>query len=162
MRTCGFKSRLAHHLFSLTAYARVVELVDSLDSGSSVHCGRAGSSPASRTKIKDIQRMSFIFCIRGLKRAVCIKCRQKRAGGVFSGLWKTQNGHGNIDGDVYLSCLLYKTRTSIGCPRFAYAGTNGSVALAAPHFYGHISLLFLCGIHFADGLDDHAGQCEQG
>ena len=30
-------------------YARVVELVDSLDSGSSVHCGRAGSSPASRT-----------------------------------------------------------------------------------------------------------------
>ena len=31
-------------------YARVVELVDSLDSGSSVHCGRAGSSPASPTK----------------------------------------------------------------------------------------------------------------
>ena len=29
---------------------RVVELVDSLDSGSSVHCGRAGSSPASPTK----------------------------------------------------------------------------------------------------------------
>ena len=34
-------------------YARVVELVDSLDSGSSVHCGRAGSSPASRTKKTD-------------------------------------------------------------------------------------------------------------
>ena len=33
-----------------TAHGRVVELVDSLDSGSSVHCGRAGSSPASRTK----------------------------------------------------------------------------------------------------------------
>ena len=33
-----------------STYARVVELVDSLDSGSSVHCGRAGSSPASRTK----------------------------------------------------------------------------------------------------------------
>ena len=32
------------------AYARVVELADSLDSGSSVHSGRAGSSPASRTK----------------------------------------------------------------------------------------------------------------
>ncbi len=30
--------------------ARVVELADSLDSGSSVHYGRAGSSPASRTK----------------------------------------------------------------------------------------------------------------
>ena len=33
-----------------TANARVVELADSLDSGSSVHSGRAGSSPASRTK----------------------------------------------------------------------------------------------------------------
>ena len=32
-------------------YGRVVELVDSLDSGSSVHCGRAGSSPASPTII---------------------------------------------------------------------------------------------------------------
>ena len=32
--------------------ARVVELADSLDSGSSVHYGRAGSSPASRTKKK--------------------------------------------------------------------------------------------------------------
>ena len=32
------------------AVARVVELADSLDSGSSVHSGRAGSSPASRTK----------------------------------------------------------------------------------------------------------------
>ena len=31
-------------------YARVVELADSLDSGSSVLYGRAGSSPASRTK----------------------------------------------------------------------------------------------------------------
>ena len=30
--------------------ARVVELVDSLDSGSSVHSGRAGSTPASRTR----------------------------------------------------------------------------------------------------------------
>ena len=32
--------------------ARVVELADSLDSGSSAHYGRAGSSPASRTKLK--------------------------------------------------------------------------------------------------------------
>ena len=31
--------------------ARVVELADSLDSGSSVHYARAGSSPASRTKL---------------------------------------------------------------------------------------------------------------
>ena len=29
----------------------MVELVDSLDSGSSVHCGRAGSSPASPTNL---------------------------------------------------------------------------------------------------------------
>ena len=33
-------------------YARVVELADSLDSGSSVQYARAGSSPASRTKQK--------------------------------------------------------------------------------------------------------------
>ena len=32
-----------------TKQARVVELADSLDSGSSAHSGRAGSSPASRT-----------------------------------------------------------------------------------------------------------------
>ena len=34
---------------SAAPYARVVELADSLDSGSSVLYGRAGSSPASRT-----------------------------------------------------------------------------------------------------------------
>ena len=33
------------------ANARVVELADSLDSGSSVHYARAGSSPASRTSV---------------------------------------------------------------------------------------------------------------
>ena len=37
-------------------YARVVELADSLDSGSSVHYARAGSSPASRTKKKSRNR----------------------------------------------------------------------------------------------------------
>ena len=37
---------------SAAPYARVVELADSLDSGSSVLYGRAGSSPASRTKGK--------------------------------------------------------------------------------------------------------------
>ena len=48
---------------SATPNARVVELADSLDSGSSVHYARAGSSPASRTKKKDIcfQQMSFFF-----------------------------------------------------------------------------------------------------
>ena len=38
------------------AHARVVELADSLDSGSSVHSGRAGSSPASRTMIAEHYR----------------------------------------------------------------------------------------------------------
>ena len=33
---------------------------DSLDSGSSVHCGRAGSSPASRTK-ETVERLSLFF-----------------------------------------------------------------------------------------------------
>ena len=42
---CYIKQALIHK-----AHARVVELADSLDSGSSVHSGRAGSSPASRTK----------------------------------------------------------------------------------------------------------------
>ena len=37
-------------LKSAVPHARVVELADSLDSGSSVRYGRAGSSPASRTK----------------------------------------------------------------------------------------------------------------
>ena len=40
---------------------RVVELVDSLDSGSSVHCGRAGSSPASPTKNKKDIQMDVLF-----------------------------------------------------------------------------------------------------
>ena len=35
--------------YYIQANARVVELADSLDSGSSVHYARAGSSPASRT-----------------------------------------------------------------------------------------------------------------
>ncbi len=47
-------------------YARVVELADSLDSGSSVHYARAGSSPASRTKIKDIQMDVLYFMLRRL------------------------------------------------------------------------------------------------
>ena len=43
----------------LTRYGRVVELVDSLDSGSSVHYGRAGSSPASPTKRSEHYRCDF-------------------------------------------------------------------------------------------------------
>ena len=40
-------------------HARVVELADSLDSGSSVHYARAGSSPASRTKQKTLENATF-------------------------------------------------------------------------------------------------------
>ena len=47
---------------TLRQHGRVVELVDSLDSGSSVHCGRAGSSPASPTKEKHI-RMDVLFLL---------------------------------------------------------------------------------------------------
>ena len=48
---CYIKQALIHK-----AHARVVELADSLDSGSSVHSGRAGSSPASRTMIAEHYR----------------------------------------------------------------------------------------------------------
>ena len=45
-------------LFKL--HARVVELADSLDSGSSVQYARAGSSPASRTK-ETVERLSLFY-----------------------------------------------------------------------------------------------------
>ena len=48
---------------SESEYGRVVELVDSLDSGSSVHCGRAGSSPASPTK-KHIRKDVLFYLLR--------------------------------------------------------------------------------------------------
>ena len=45
-----------------TKYARVVELVDSLDSGSSAHSGRGGSTPPSRTIQKDFRKeVLFLF-----------------------------------------------------------------------------------------------------
>ena len=43
-------------------------MVDSLDSGSSVHCGRAGSSPASPTK-ETVERLS-LFCQSILAKTV--------------------------------------------------------------------------------------------
>ena len=46
--------------------ARVVELADSLDSGSSVHSGRAGSSPASRTRNPAIVEIAGFSCISAL------------------------------------------------------------------------------------------------
>ena len=44
-------------------YARVVELVDSLDSGSSAHSGRGGSTPPSRT-IRDRRKPVSFFASR--------------------------------------------------------------------------------------------------
>ena len=60
-------ANISESLRDSDSYGRVVELVDSLDSGSSVHCGRAGSSPASPTKNKkDIQvDVLFIFDLDG-------------------------------------------------------------------------------------------------
>ena len=62
-RTCGFKSHHSHQLLQkkLNRRARVVELADSLDSGSSAHYGRAGSSPASRTKKASTPTGSVLF-----------------------------------------------------------------------------------------------------
>ncbi len=52
-------------IITLVRDARVVELADSLDSGSSVHYARAGSSPASRTNRKTLEaarlRGFFLF-----------------------------------------------------------------------------------------------------
>ena len=45
----------------------MVELADSLDSGSSAHYGRAGSSPASRTKKYGTHSGTVFFYARGGK-----------------------------------------------------------------------------------------------
>ena len=52
---CGGRGRTKVPFF-LNRCARVVELADSLDSGSSVPYGRAGSSPASRTRLRPALR----------------------------------------------------------------------------------------------------------
>ena len=56
-------------IITLVRDARVVELADSLDSGSSVHYARAGSSPASRTKQKTLEAArlrGFFFCLEAI------------------------------------------------------------------------------------------------
>ena len=45
----------------------MVELADSLDSGSSVHYARAGSTPASRTKKKDTLKACLSFWVSAAK-----------------------------------------------------------------------------------------------
>ena len=62
-KTVDFSVYLCYYVQAVERqqYARVVELADSLDSGSSVHYARAGSSPASRTKIRNLRVSDFLF-----------------------------------------------------------------------------------------------------
>ena len=55
----------------------MVELADSLDSGSSVLYGRAGSSPASRTRKKDkvpLQRGGTLFPLPSVRQESSYRC----------------------------------------------------------------------------------------
>ena len=63
---------------------RVVELVDSLDSGSSVHYGRAGSSPASPTKEDSRKAVSFFASRSSMKQMKPLDFQEKRRSrGIF-------------------------------------------------------------------------------
>ena len=65
----GLTFHSVHTIISLVRDARVVELADSLDSGSSAHSGRAGSSPASRTIEKSLKALcfqGFFFCLEAI------------------------------------------------------------------------------------------------
>ena len=78
---------------SRTSYihGRVVELVDSLDSGSSVHYGRAGSSPASPTKRSKHYRCDFqevdiygvLFLFSGVLESQKLGFQNRSSGAVF-------------------------------------------------------------------------------
>ena len=57
-------ARRCYYNRAFKKHARVVELADSLDSGSSVHYARAGSSPASRTTTKRLT--AFEQCCKSL------------------------------------------------------------------------------------------------
>ena len=63
-------------IITLVRDARVVELADSLDSGSSVHYARAGSSPASRTKKKDTTFVVSFF-LGAAPFGISMACRSK-------------------------------------------------------------------------------------
>ena len=84
-------------------YGRVVELVDSLDSGSSVHCGRAGSSPASPT-IEDSRKTVSFFVSPSLPKRV------KALG--FPVIWELQGFFGVLR--VKLICLQLFLSISVG------------------------------------------------
>ena len=64
--SCGEKKK--------NGYARVVELADSLDSGSSAHYGRAGSSPASRTKKERHPHGCLSFLVQHFCYAKVVAC----------------------------------------------------------------------------------------
>ena len=69
----------------------MVELVDSLDSGSSVHYGRAGSSPASPTKRSEHYRCDFqevgiygvLFLFSGVLESQKLGFQNRSSGAVF-------------------------------------------------------------------------------
>ena len=73
-----------------TKYGRVVELVDSLDSGSSVHCGRAGSSPASPTK-ETVERLSLFLSVHPCQNGEnpCVSNEKGSTGALLFFLRKT-------------------------------------------------------------------------
>ena len=93
----------------------MVELVDSLDSGSSVHCGRAGSSPASPTiKTAAFVRRAAVFLISSL-----LNCPPRNSASanskkelqsisriviLFSGSMSKE--HSRFCGDVALICII--------------------------------------------------------
>ena len=74
-RSLCYYSEALREIPSESEYGRVVELVDSLDSGSSVHCGRAGSSPASPTKNKGHPQGCLFLVVKEYHR-LC-RCVQK-------------------------------------------------------------------------------------
>ena len=82
-----------------------MELVDSLDSGSSVHYGRAGSSPASPTKRSKHYRCDFqevdiygvLFLFSGVLESQKLGFQNRSSGAVFENtidifLWQIDIG----------------------------------------------------------------------
>ena len=83
VRACGFKSRRPHQTFPKSGFcikcARVVELADSLDSGSSALHGRAGSSPASRTiEKRQVPIGTCFFCCSAPADQMIYALRKRR------------------------------------------------------------------------------------
>lgn len=70
MQGLGIDMSMRRMVIYLSYRARVVELADSLDSGSSVHYARAGSSPASRTINPEIIEISGFLLSNSLDNSI--------------------------------------------------------------------------------------------